>query len=78
MTSEETQARGMKPRRIYITKEDVSDSRYGPAPGCRRCEAANRGEVGVHNVRCRSRIEAEIMKKDPERHSRVLTRRPLS
>ena len=63
----------MKPRRIYIRKEDVSDSKHGLRPGCRGCEAANRGPVGIHNERCRNRIEAEVLKKDPERHSRVET-----
>ena len=46
---EEIQARGMKPRSIYIRNGDVSGFRCGLAPGCRGCEAANGGKIGVHN-----------------------------
>ena len=74
VVSKESQARGSKPRRIYISKEGLSDARYGLTPGCRGCEAANRGEVGIHNEKCTSRIEGEIMKNDPGRYNRVLAK----
>ena len=57
--------RELKPRGPYISKEDLSDARHGLTPGRRGCEAANRGEVEIHSERCRSRIEGEIMKRDP-------------
>ena len=72
--AKESQVRESKPRRIYISREDLADSRYGLIPGCRGCGAANRGERGIHNERCRSRIEGEIMKKDPGRYNRVLAK----
>ena len=59
------------PRRIYIKKDDVSDSKYGITVGCRGCEAANRGLVGIHSESCRVRIEKEIAAKEPERFERV-------
>ena len=62
----------MKPRRIYIRRDDVSKSRYGTTPGCRGREATNIGQVGIHDERCRNRIDAEASKKDPERDSRLL------
>ena len=60
------------PRRIYITKEDLSESKYGLTLGCRGCEAANRGLVGVHSEDCRARIEKAIAAKEPERSERVI------
>ena len=71
---EEVVARESKPRGIFISKEDLTESRYGPNPGCRGCAAANRGDVGLLNERCRSRIEGEIMKNDPGRYDRVLAK----
>ena len=68
----EPESKELKPRRIYITRRDVSDEKYGMTPGCKGCEAANRGLVGIHNERCRQRIEEEIRKKDPARYDRVL------
>jgi len=59
------------PRRIYIRREDVSDSKYGLTPGCRGCEAANRGSTGIHNEECRKRIELAISREEPERYNKV-------
>ena len=64
-------SRESMPRRIYIRKEDVADSKYGLTIGCRGCEAANRGLVGVHSEDCRIRIEKLIALKEPERFDRV-------
>ena len=58
-------------RRIYIRKEDVSKSKYGLTLGCRGCEAANRGLVGVHSEDCRARIEQANALKEPERSERI-------
>ena len=55
------------PRRIYITKNDVASVKYGLTEGCRGCEAANRGTVGIHNERCRDRIEQAISIKEFEK-----------
>jgi hypothetical protein len=63
-----------KPRGIYIKKDDLREENYGMTPGCRGCEAANRGISGVHNERCRPRIEKAIEEKEPERYTRVMTR----
>ena len=54
VTKEGCKTRGMKPRRIYIAKEDVKQSGYGWTVGCRGCEAANRGLVGIHDARRRN------------------------
>lgn len=70
----EPAAREMIPTRIYIKRSDVSEKAYGMTPGCRGCEAANRGLLGVHNERCRERIEKEIKEKDPDRCNKVLER----
>ena len=43
-------------------------------PGCKGCEAANRGITGVHNERCRFRIEKAIEDKEPDRYAKVMTR----
>ena len=59
-------------RRIYIRREDVADDRYGLTPGCRGCEAANRGGTGIHNEGCRLRIEKAISIKEPDRFNKVL------
>jgi hypothetical protein len=60
------------PRRIYIRREDVSESKYGLTPGCKGCEAANRGSTGIHSEACRKRVEGEILQKEPERYHRVI------
>ena len=70
----ELQSRVFKPRGIYIKKDDLREENYGMTPGCRGCEAANRGISGVHNERCRLRIEKAIEEKEPERYTRVMTR----
>ena len=57
--------------RIYIKKHDVSDREYGLTPGCRWCEAANTGLVGIHIEDCRARVEKAIAVKEPERLERV-------
>ena len=59
-------SRGSIPRRIYIKKDDVSNNKYGLTAGCRGCEAANTGLVGIHSESCRARMEKEIAAKDPE------------
>ena len=51
-----------KPRRIYITRSDISKDKYGMTPGCKGCEAINRGLHGQHDERCRARIEKELLK----------------
>ena len=43
-------------------------------PGCRGCEAANRGINGIHNERCRLRVEKAIEEKEPDRYARVMAR----
>ena len=43
-------------------------------PGCRGCEAANRGITGIHNERCRLRVEKAIEEKEPDRYARVMAR----
>ena len=61
--------------RIYITREAVSDRRYGLTIGCDGCKAANRGQPGgPHSKSCHERIEQAIEKRDPERYSRNLLR----
>jgi hypothetical protein len=70
----EVQSRDFKPRGIYIRKEDLREENYGMTPGCKGCEAANRGITGVHNERCRFRIEKAIEGKEPDRYARVMTR----
>ena len=42
-------------------------------PGCKGCEAFNRGVQGNHNDRCRLRIEKAILE-DPDRYLKVLTK----
>ena len=64
--------RDVVPRRIYIRREDVSESKYGLTPGCKGCEAANRGSTGIHSEACRKRVEGEILHREPERYNRVL------
>ena len=59
------------PRRIYIKKDDESNEKYGLTLGCRGCEAANRGLVGIQSETCRARVEKEIAVKEPERFERV-------
>ena len=54
--------------RRYIRREDVADSKYGLAPGCKGYEAANRGITGIHSEACRKREEAEISNKDSARY----------
>jgi len=39
-----------KPRRIYITRHDIASDKYGITPGCKGCEAINRGTHGQHEV----------------------------
>ena len=68
------QSREFKPRGIYIRRGDLRDERYGMTPGCKGCEAANRGVSGVHNERCRLRIEQAIESKEPDRYARVMAR----
>ena len=63
-----------KPRRIYITRADMSRDKYGPTPGCKGCEAINRGLHGQHDERCRARIEKVIQEKDPGRFDRVIAK----
>ena len=70
----ELQSRVFKPRGIYIKKDDLREENYGMTPGCRGCEAANRGISGVHNERCRLRILKAIEEKEPERYTKVMTR----
>ena len=70
----EVQSRDFKPRGIYIRKEDLREENYGMTPGCKGCEAANRGITAVHNERCRFRIEKAIEGKEPDRYARVMTR----
>ena len=41
-------SRKSRPKCIYTKKDDVSDKKYGLTPGCRECEAVNRGLVGIH------------------------------
>ena len=60
------------PRRIDIKREDVSEPKYGLTPGCRGCEAANRGSTGIHNETCRKMIELAIFLREPDRYNRVL------
>ena len=62
------------PRRIYIRREDVSDSKYGLTSSCKGCEAANRGATGIHNEQCRKRVESEIEKNEPDRFNSVVQR----
>ena len=59
------------PRRVYIKRGDVSDSKYGLTIGCRACKAANRELVGIHSECCRANIEKEIAAREPERSERV-------
>ena len=63
-----------QPRGIYIRREDVRDERYGITPGCRGCEAANRGYSEIHDERCRLRIEKAIEEKEPDRYARAMAR----
>ena len=70
----ELQSKKFQPRGIYIRREDVKEEKYGITPGCRGCEAANRGHSGIHNERCRLRIEIAIEGKEPDRYSRAMAR----
>ena len=70
----ELQSNEFKSRGIYIRKEDLREENYGMMPGCRGCEAANTGITGVHNERCRLRIEKAIEEKEPNRYARALAR----
>ena len=68
------QSKEFKTRGIYIRREDLREENYGMTPGCRGCEAANRRITGVHNERCRLRIEKAIEEKEPDRYARVMAR----
>ena len=70
----ELQSRKFQPRGIYIRREDVREEKCGITPGCRGCEAANRGYSGIHNERCRLRIEKAIEGKEPDRYARAMAR----
>ena len=53
------------PRRIYIRREDISESNYGLTPGCKGCDEANRGSTGIHSEACQ--VEGEILHKESGR-----------
>ena len=60
------------PRRMYIRRKSVTESKYGVTLGCKACEAANRGSTGIHGEACRKRVEGEILHREPERYHRVI------
>ena len=68
----EPPAREMKPRRIHIKRSVVSDKSHGLTPGRKACQASNRGLVGIHNERCRQRIEGQIKEYESGRYNKVL------
>ena len=68
------QPKEFRPRGIYIRREDLREDNSGMTPGCRGCEAANRGIIGILNERCRLRIEKAIEEKEPDRYTRVMAR----
>ena len=70
----ELQSRDFKPRGMYIRREDLKEEKYGMTPGCRGCEAADRGIPGINNERCRLRVEKAIEEKEPDRYARVMAR----
>ena len=62
------------PGGLHIRRDDVLESKFGFTPGCKGCEAANRGSTGIHNEACRNRTESRqlSLSKEPERNSKVL------
>ena len=56
-------------------EEGVATIKYGLTQGCRGFDAASRGSVGIHDERCRDRVEKEISPKEPETFDKAIIRR---
>ena len=70
--TEEPLLKEMIPRRVKITKYDLS--KYGFTAGCPGCIAANRGLVVNHSEKCRKRIEQLIEENELERTGKARER----